>query len=222
MLNIRVRNSRRSLPEQVRKAELVIVDLDALVAEFPLPERSVGKELTDYFQWKYDRDLVFDPLYGCIQKLSEYAGGGLVNEAQQILGEWEAHALSWAKPRESVVGLMRRLTDEGVIVAVTADRMQNTATGLLRRFGLAFSVDMVVGGDDVDWPRPNPEALELVLGAMGISREETVFIGSRRSDIDMGRRARVATHLHQTIVPPDPTIRIAADVGISRPLILAG
>ena len=222
MLSIRVRNSRRSLPEQLRKADLVIVDLDAFVEEFPLPERSVSKELTDYFQWKYDRDLVFDPLYGCIQKLSEYAGGGLVNEAHEILGAWEARALPLAKPRESVVGLMRRLSDEGVIVAVTGETMQNTATSLLRRFGLAFSVDMVVGGDDVELSRPNPEALELVLGAMGIGPGETAYIGSRRSDIDMGRRARVATHLHQTVVAPSSAIRIGADAQVSRPFVLAG
>ena len=186
MPTIRVRDSRRSLPEQLRKPDLVVVDLDAFVEEFPLPERSVGKELTNYFQWKYDRDLVFDPLYGCIQKLSECVGGGLVNEAQEILGAWDARALPLAIPRESVVGLVRRLSD------------------------------------DVELPRPNPESLDLILGAMGMSPRETVYIGSRRSDIDMGRRARAATHLHQSVIAPDPAIRIGREAHISSPLVLAG
>ena len=90
MLNLRIRNSHAALPECIRKIDLVIVDLEVLVEDFPLPERKVRRELTEYFHWKYDRDLIFDPLYGDVQKLSNYAEGGLVREAHEILGAWEA------------------------------------------------------------------------------------------------------------------------------------
>ncbi len=194
MLNLRIRNLRDVVPECVRKTDLVIADLDIFVEDFPLPERSVGKALTDYFQWKYDLDLIFDPLYGDVQKLSNYAGGGLLAEAHEILRAWEARCTAWASPRQVMVELVRRIRDDGVIVAVTSERMQRTATKLLRSFGLTMSVDMVVGGDDVFNPRPHPEPLELVLNATGFRSEDAVFIGSHRSDVEMGRRAGVATY----------------------------
>ncbi|MDP6183037.1 MAG: HAD hydrolase-like protein [Gammaproteobacteria bacterium] len=193
MLNLRIRNTHDAVPECLRKADLVIADLETLVEDFPLPERSVSRELTDYFLWKYDRNLIFDPLYGDIQKLSNYASGGLLGEAQDILRAWEARCVARASPRQRMVELIRRIRDQGVFVAVTSERMQQTATRLLRSFGLTISVDMVVGGDDVFHPRPHPEPLELVLNATGFRTDEAVFVGSRRSDVEMGRRVGIAT-----------------------------
>jgi len=200
MLNLRSGNHRDVVPECVRNTDLVIVDLDVLLEDFPLPERSVSKEITDYLHWKYDQDLIFDPLYGDVQKLSKYVSGALLPEAYGILRVWEARCAAWASPRQGMVELIRRIRDDGVIVAVTSTRMQRTATKLLRLFGLARSVDMVVGGDDVYQPRPDPEPLELVFNATGITTQESVFIGSRRSDLEMGRRVGVPTYDFSEVV----------------------
>ena len=204
MLNLRIRNSHAALPECIRKIDLVIVDLEVLVEDFPLPERKVCRELTEYFHWKYDRDLIFDPIYGDVQKLSNYAEGGLVREAHEILGAWEARCVTSASPRRSTVDLIRRISDDGVFVAVTTERMQRTATKLLRSFGLNLSVDMVVGGDDIFHPLPHPEPLELVLDATGFKSEDAVFIGSRRADVEMGRGAGIPTYGFRQLVDSSP------------------
>lgn len=200
MLNFSFRKSRSSLPPCVRTSGIAIVDLDACMVRFPLNERKVAEELTDYLHWKYSVDLVFDPLYAGMRQIRDASGPRALREAQQILGYWEARTVPWAAPRPSVLDLIRSLAAEGIMVAVATEKMQYTATKLLTSFGISGRVDMVIGGNDVRQPRPDPEPLFAILKATGFRSHEAVYIGTRRSDFEIGRRAGIPTYAYNYVL----------------------
>ena len=196
MINL-LRRNRNGLPACMAEADLVVVDMDACLETFPLRTGDVRLELTSYFSWKYNVNLIFDPLYPAIRRLGERFGVQAQEEAMQVVGRWEARAMPYAEPRVAVVRLLRRAAASGKLVAIISEKMQYTATRFVRKFGLAATVDVIVGGDDVRQGRPNPETLLNALGATGFSPAETVYIASGQADYVMGKNAGVPTYSYE-------------------------
>ena len=196
MINF-LRKDKSDLPACVAEADLVVADLDACMVTFPLNTEEVRLELTSYFTWKYGVNLIFDPLYPTIRRLEARLGQQAQDEAMQVVGRWEARALPWAEPRMPMLRLLRRAAAGGKLVAIVSERMQYTASQFVRKFGLAATVDAIVGGDDVKQGRPNPETLLAALGATGFSPRESVYLSARQSDYVMGKNAGVPTYAYE-------------------------
>jgi HAD superfamily hydrolase (TIGR01549 family) len=75
--------------------------------------------------------------------------------------------------------------------AVATNR-SNTIGPLLDDFGLTSYFDMVVSCLDVTRPKPDPEALRLIMDRLGVVEEETIFIGDSEIDAEAAARAGVA------------------------------
>ncbi len=105
--------------------------------------------------------------------------------------------MPWATPRMPVLRLIRRAAAAGKLVAIVSDKMQYTVGQFVRKFGLAASVDAIIGGDDVRQGRPNPESLLAALGATGFSPRESVFLAARKIGYTMGRNAGVPTYSYE-------------------------
>ncbi len=81
----------------------------------------------------------------------------------------------------------------GVKTAISTNRT-NSMPYIMKRFKLGPYFDMVVTALDVAKPKPDPESVIKVLGALGVKAEETLYIGD--SEIDLN----TATSAHVTFV----------------------
>jgi HAD superfamily hydrolase (TIGR01549 family) len=54
--------------------------------------------------------------------------------------------------------------------------------------------DIVITGDDVRQPKPNPEGIFTALAYLGVSKEEAVFVGDSNADIKAGKSAGLRTY----------------------------
>ncbi len=83
----------------------------------------------------------------------------------------------------------------GKIAVITASRKRWVKTAL-RNNGLRDLVDVFLGKEDVEFVKPDPEAifkaLELMRGKIG----ESIMVGDNEKDIMTGRRAGVSTGLY--------------------------
>lgn len=94
---------------------------------------------------------------------------------------------------------------DGVADAVRAIRTQGLHTGLvtsknrsgaergLRVAGLAGTMDVLVGADDVERPKPDPEPVLKALALLGIPAGEAMYVGDSIHDMESGRAAGVRT-----------------------------
>ena len=79
----------------------------------------------------------------------------------------------------------------GYKTAVATNR-SNTIRPLLDDFGLTPYFDLVVSCLDVARPKPDPEALTLIMDRLGVGKEETIFIGDSEVDAETALRAGVS------------------------------
>lgn len=89
----------------------------------------------------------------------------------------------------------------GVVDAVRAVKAAGLATGLvtsknrggaqrgLRLCGIEALMDVIVGADDVTYPKPHPEPVLRAMGLLGADPGATVYVGDSTHDMESGRAA---------------------------------
>jgi pyrophosphatase PpaX len=103
------------------------------------------------------------------------------------------HHDTLVKPYEGVVHEIRRLKDHGKKLGVVTSKLRDGAMRGLRIAGLDQAFDVVLGCDDVTHSKPHPEPVLKAVDELGAPKDETVFVGDSRHDMESGRAAGVQT-----------------------------
>jgi HAD superfamily hydrolase (TIGR01509 family) len=90
------------------------------------------------------------------------------------------------EPYEGVTEALRALRKR-VPVAVYTGAGLEASRILLGRAGLASFFDAVVGGDEVERPKPDPEGLLLAARRLGVAVEATAYVGDAPRDFEAAR-----------------------------------
>src|SRR5262249_47642904 len=86
---------------------------------------------------------------------------------------------------EAVAALQAR----GLKVGVCSNKPRAFTRRLLEHLGLAGSVDLVLGPEDVPRPKPAPDMLRAALSRLGLKPEQALYGGDMVVDIDTARAA---------------------------------
>lgn len=89
-----------------------------------------------------------------------------------------------------VVGALKRA---GYGVGLVTSKNRHGATLGLRLAGIHDHMDVLIGADDVENPKPHPEPVEKAMSLLGADRASTVYIGDSIHDMLSGRAAGVRT-----------------------------
>ena len=93
----------------------------------------------------------------------------------------------------------------GVVEMVRAIRRKGYRTGLvtskntpgalrgLRLIGIEEEIELIIGADDVENPKPHPEPVTLALARLGVAASSAVYVGDSIHDMESGRAAGVET-----------------------------
>lgn len=93
------------------------------------------------------------------------------------------------RPTGDVRGLLQRLQEAGVQVAVVTTDHRAETEETLRLMGIAPLVDHVVCGDDGLLSKPAPDMLLAACRALGVDPLRTAVVGDTVADLEMARRA---------------------------------
>lgn len=76
---------------------------------------------------------------------------------------------------------------------VVSSKLHRLTVSVLGGLGIETCFDAILGGDSVAQKKPDPEALNQVLTAFGISPVMALMVGDGDTDIEAGKRAGVLT-----------------------------
>ena len=100
---------------------------------------------------------------------------------------YEADVMYLTRPYDGIVELLSALHDAGIKIAVLSNKPDNVAQGVVKNlFGDIF--DAVWGKKDSYPTKPDPTAAFEICRELGVTAEETVFIGDTSVDIETGKR----------------------------------
>jgi phosphoglycolate phosphatase len=90
------------------------------------------------------------------------------------------------KPIRGAVSLMSALHECGCSVALATVDGGQRARLVMDFIGANHTLDLIVGGEDVVRPKPDPEMIHIILDRLGIGRSQAVMVGDALSDVQMG------------------------------------
>lgn len=97
------------------------------------------------------------------------------------------------RPFPGAVDMVRRIAGAGVRLGLVTSKNRHGAMRGLALAGLSECIEVIVGADDVERPKPDKEPVERALAQLAVPSLGAVFIGDSVHDIHSGRAAGVAT-----------------------------
>jgi len=104
-----------------------------------------------------------------------------------------AHHDEFMRSYEGVTEAMAELRARGHTTAVVTSKMSDLAIRALDFTGLRGTIDIVIGMEDTQRHKPDPEPVRVALAKLGRAANEAVFLGDSPHDIASGNAAGVIT-----------------------------
>ena len=83
------------------------------------------------------------------------------------------------------------LLAEGLTLAIVSTKYRRRIVAVLEREGLKDAFAVVVGGEDVPTPKPDPSGLKAALARLSTAPAEALYVGDSAVDAETARRAGV-------------------------------
>ena len=177
--------------------QAIIFDRDGtLFDSLPVIIRSFNYAIEPY-TWRCPKDAEWFAVFGPpeIEVLGNFVSADRKEEAY-------ARFLQYYKDHDDesplFAGLPELLTDireRGTRLVLFTGAGLETARWSLQRRGILHLFDLLVTGDDVARPKPDPEGLIKAIHALKLEPERTLVVGDAESDVRAGKQAGVKTVL---------------------------
>ena len=92
-----------------------------------------------------------------------------------------------------VLDAVAALAASGGKMGIVTSKLHRMAVRGLRRCGFESMFEIIVGSDDVEKHKPNPEPVLKAMSQLDIAPEDTIYIGDSPHDMRSGRAAGVRT-----------------------------
>ncbi|MES1247705.1 MAG: HAD-IA family hydrolase, partial [Actinomycetota bacterium] len=100
------------------------------------------------------------------------------------------------QPCEGVEDVIVRLHEEGVRLGVVTAKMRKTAELAFTRLEVGHLFEVLVGGDETEKHKPDPDPLLLAAQRLGVDPIDCAYVGDSPFDI----RAAKAAHMYSVAV----------------------
>lgn len=94
---------------------------------------------------------------------------------------------------EDINILLRMLKTNEYKLGIVTGKARRSLDISLDCLGLNDFFDVIITGDDVEYPKPHPEGINKALDYLGVLPNEAVFLGDSDADIIAGKKANVLT-----------------------------
>jgi HAD superfamily hydrolase (TIGR01549 family) len=128
-------------------------------------------------------------------------------------------AIQSIEPFDGVVAMLDALLDRGLRLGVYTTATHRAATVMLTRAGLSERLHALIGGDDVTYPKPHPEGLQLLCKQLGTTTRRTAYVGDAQVDtrcanaaLSLAIHAAWGTTTNTIVGPADAIAKTPSDV----------
>ena len=171
--------------------KLVIFDLDETLLFIPVDWEKAKAEILELAK---KRGIPADSSLGIAELSNSISSNSKIkSEIDAIWSRRELETLDKkgiiAYPKATA--FLASLKKRGMRIAVCSNNCHSSIERALLLAGLPGFVDFIVGRDDVERPKPDPQMLLVAIQRAGVSKEDSVFLGDSIRDIEAGRRAGI-------------------------------
>jgi HAD superfamily hydrolase (TIGR01509 family) len=185
------------------KAKALLIDLDGTIVDITEPCHAAAKEAAIRLQLEN-----IDPEIG-VEIAKKLQVSNSIDEAvhkfarrrkvgkkfiKAFLDSWYACAPTRTTLLPKVAKTLRKVSRKYPLALITRRNMpKKPIRKELKRLGLASFFKVIVTSQDVDQPKPSPQAYEKAASKLGVSVQDCAVIGDSTIDIQAGKSAGAKT-----------------------------
>jgi phosphoglycolate phosphatase len=163
----------------------IVTTMQMTIAELGLPCRSDAECIST----------IGLPLYGCFETLYPDTGKEIIRKCADTYRRVFQENLRTIKPKTfpKVIETLSMLKGQGLTLAIASSRSHASLVELTQELGISDIISFLIGADDVEKAKPNPEPVQNILAALGYEANEALVVGDMNVDILMGVNAGTKT-----------------------------
>lgn len=163
----------------------IVTTMQMTIAELQLPRRSDNECAST----------IGLPLVGCFKAMFPDLQAEQLQRCADTYRRIFSENLQTIKPQAfpHVVNTLFILKEQGFTITIASSRSHASLTELTKDMGISDCVSYLIGADDVENAKPNPEPVLKTLTAMQFEASETLVVGDMAVDILMGVNAGTKT-----------------------------
>lgn len=100
--------------------------------------------------------------------------------------------VAWTKVFDWTAPAIEELREAGLALGIVSTKYRSRIESTLRPHGLIEHFSVIVGGEDVERHKPDPEGLLLGLAGLGVGPNEAVYVGDTVADATAAQSAGTA------------------------------
>ncbi len=201
----------------------VIFDLDGTIATFNLDFKTLRAEVRGFLNKNGVPASVLnvnENIFEMLKKTELFMRNqGKTNNFEKIRREAlaiaEKHELEAAMETSllpGVVGTLQELKRKGLKMGLCTINGEKSMNHILKRFNITDYFNVTVPREKVDYIKPNPEHLKVVLKALVVSAAETVVVGDSITDVRAAKELKaIAVGLPTGVSTADQLIKSGAN-----------
>jgi pyrophosphatase PpaX len=178
--------------------KLIIYDLDGVLIESkPAIRKSVEYTLKD-LDLKYDIEKIMELMGTPIHKIFEQVfREDDQNTIEEAVKRYRENYLEKGKEevliQDKVFETLEYFRENGLKQSIASNSSRVLMQPILSEIGLMEYIDLFIGVEDVEKPKPHPNILELTMQKLGVAQDETVFVDDSSTGLSSGKTANVHT-----------------------------
>ena len=135
------------------------------------------------------------PLFGCFEALFPNTDKRIFQQCVETYRRIFQENMQTIKPQTfpKVVETLSALKEKGLTLAIASSRSHASLVELTHDLGISNVISYMIGADDVNKAKPNPEPVLNILEALGYKACQTLVVGDMDVDILMGANAGTKT-----------------------------
>ena len=90
------------------------------------------------------------------------------------------------------VPVIRELRSRGKKIGIISTKLNYRIVEALNKYGVANLFDVIIGGDDVKKPKPDPQGTLLAIEKLGVKKKEVLYTGDSTVDAMTAKNAGVS------------------------------
>jgi phosphoglycolate phosphatase len=108
---------------------------------------------------------------------------------------YDAHCIKSVELYDGIEQLLKKLTDENYTLSIATNASNEFAMKTTAHLGISKYFNYVVGYDDVDEPKPQPDMILKTMDDLGFECIDTILVGDSHKDLLSAQQSKIDCHL---------------------------
>jgi phosphoglycolate phosphatase len=180
----------------VKSPEIFIFDLDGTLIDSVKVVSQILNDMRSRFCLEPINEFEYKKWISLgVRELMVKSLGCTEDQIEVNLNEFRCRYKSIKTPKSTiypgVISTIETLASKGKLIALCSNKPETLCCKIIHEMGLADLFSIIVGGDSVKKPKPNPEPLYHILKSFSGTARSSVFIGDSTIDLKASKAASI-------------------------------